>query len=104
MVAGHGHFSEGNIFIPWYTQVYIDTMGATTIKLHDDTKQLLDQFREYRNESYDEVVRKLVLIARSVSTEPQLSREAVEAIEQARERVRKGRFVTEEEARKRLGL
>jgi len=32
----------------------------TTIKIHEDTKQELDTFREYRNESYDEVIRKVV--------------------------------------------
>ena len=76
----------------------------TTIKIHEDTKQELDLFREYRNESYDEVIRKVVIIAKTCKTEPELSKEAVEAIEKARERIKKGKFLTESEARKRLGL
>ena len=32
-------------------------MNATTIKVHEDTKLGLDQFREYGNESYDEVIK-----------------------------------------------
>jgi predicted transcriptional regulator len=76
----------------------------TTIKIHKDTKQELDTFREYRNESYDEVIRKVVFIAKTCKTEPELSKETVEAIEKARERIKRGKFLTETEARKRLGL
>jgi predicted transcriptional regulator len=79
-------------------------MNATTIKIHGDTKHQLDQFREYKNESYDEVIRKVVYIAKNWEKKPELSREAIKAIERARERIRKGKFVTEEEAKKRLGL
>ena len=33
----------------------------TTTKIHEDTKIELDTFREYKNESYDEVIKKLYL-------------------------------------------
>ncbi len=79
-------------------------MSDTTIKIHCETKAGLDQFREYKNESYDEVIRKMIYIAKNVKEQPRLSREAVDAIEKARERIRNGKFLTEEEARKRLGL
>ena len=79
-------------------------MHATTIKVHGDTKNQLDSFREYRNESYDEVIRKVIYIAKISKTKPELSRETIEAIDKARKRIRKGNFVTEEEAIKRLGL
>lgn len=79
-------------------------METTTIKIHKNTKNQLDQFREYKNESYDEVIKKVVFIAKKSKTEPKLSRETIEAIEKARERIKKGRFLTEEEAKKRLGL
>ena len=79
-------------------------MGATTIKIHEDTKLELDGFREYKNESYDEVIKKVVFIAKVCKTEPELSKETIKAIEKARERIKKGRFLTEAEARKRLGL
>jgi hypothetical protein len=46
----------------------------------------------------------MVFIAKHCEQEPELSKEAIRAIEKARERIRKGKFVTEEEARKRLGL
>jgi 2-phospho-L-lactate transferase/gluconeogenesis factor (CofD/UPF0052 family) len=79
-------------------------MSETTIKLHGDTKSELDTFREYKNESYDEVLKKVLFIAKNLKTKPELSKETVEAIEKARERIRKGRFLTEAEAKKRLGL
>jgi len=79
-------------------------MSETTIKIHDGTKSELDTFREYKNESYDEVLKKLLFIAKNTKSKPELSKETVEAIEKARERIRKGRFLTEAEAKKRLGL
>jgi len=84
--------------------VYCGIMKATTIKVHEDTKTELDTFREYKNETYDEVIRKVVFIAKNIKSKPELSRETVEAIERARERMRKGKFLTEEEARNRLNL
>ena len=90
--------------IPKYTKVYVICMDICTIKLRPNTKRVLDGFREYRNESYDEVVAKLIGIAKNVKSAPELSREAVESIERARKRIRAGNFITEADAKKRLGL
>ncbi len=79
-------------------------MTATTIKVHGNTKNQLDQFREYKNESYDEVIKKVMFIAKTSEKEPELSKETIKAIEKARERIKKGKFLTEAEAKKRLGL
>ena len=79
-------------------------MSATTIKIQYETKSNLDVFREYKNESYDEVIRKLVYIAKQAKDDPELSKKAIKAIEAARDRMRKGNFLTEEEAVKRLGF
>jgi len=79
-------------------------MSATTIKIQTDTKSQIDQFREYKNESYDEVIKKLIFIVKNLKKEPDLSKETIEAIEAARKRIKNGHFITEEEARKRLGL
>gem|GEM_PF-360924 len=97
-------FREKQLNMPSYTMVYCGIMKATTIKIHEDTKSELDTFREYKNESYDEVIKKVVFIAKNVKEEPELSIETIEAIEKARERMKKGKFLTEEEARERLGL
>jgi predicted transcriptional regulator len=79
-------------------------MNATTIKIHEETKSQLDMFRESKSESYDEVIKKMIYIAKTCKTKPKLSQETVFAIEKARERILKGKFLTEEEAAKRLGL
>jgi len=79
-------------------------MNSTTIKIHLDTKTEIDRFREYKNESYDEVLKKLIYIVKKIKKEPDLSKETLKAIEDARERMKQGHFVTEEEAKKRLGL
>ncbi len=76
----------------------------TTIKLDHETKHELDGFREYKNESYDELLKKIMYIAKSCETQPKLSQETIKAIKKARERIKKGKFMTEEEARKRLGI
>ena len=79
-------------------------MNTTTIKVNVDTKHQLDQFREYKRETYDELIRKMIYIARKVKTNPELSKEAMLTIENARKRIKAGNFVTEEEAKKRLGF
>ncbi|MBI4177343.1 MAG: hypothetical protein HY516_03155 [Candidatus Aenigmarchaeota archaeon] len=79
-------------------------MEATTIKIHKNTKQELDRLKEYGNESYEEVIQKVIFIAKNVKKQPELSEEAVNAIEKARERIRKGNFLTEAEAKKKLGF
>ena len=79
-------------------------MNATTIKIHKETKAEIDQFREYKNESYDEILRKLVYIVKSIKKDPNLSKEAIKAIEAARKRMDKGHYYTDEEAKKILGL
>ena len=76
----------------------------TTIKLHEDTKTELDRLREYKNESYDEVIKKIIYIVTNVKENPKLSKEAILAIEKARDRMRSGKFVTEAGAKKRLGF
>jgi 2-phospho-L-lactate transferase/gluconeogenesis factor (CofD/UPF0052 family) len=79
-------------------------VSDTTIRINEDTKFELDTFREYKNESYDEVIKKVLYIAKTSKTEPNLSKEAIEQIEKARERIKRGNFVTAEEAKRRLGL
>lgn len=76
----------------------------TTIKLYEDTKLQLDRFRECKNESYDEVIKKMLYVVKKARTNPELSREAVLAIDKSRKRIRENNFLSEEKARKRLGF
>ncbi len=79
-------------------------MTATTIKIHNETKSKLDTFREYKNESYDEVIHKLLFIVKNIKKNPEISKDTILDIEKARARIKKGNFLTENEAIKRLGL
>ena len=77
---------------------------VTTIKLKEQTKKELDTFREYKNETYDEIVRKILYIAKNVRKNPQLSEKTIREIEETRRRIREGNYYTEEEVREILGL
>ncbi|MBI4159535.1 hypothetical protein HY500_04750 [Candidatus Woesearchaeota archaeon] len=76
----------------------------TTIRINQITKMELDRFRQYKTESYDELVRKLIYIVKVAEKKPKLSQKTIIEIKAARERIKKGEFYTEEEARKILGL
>ncbi len=76
----------------------------TTIRIKPNTKEELDSFRQYKNESYDELVRKLVYLAKMCEKDPKLSQKSIQEIKEAREKIKKGEFYTEEEAKKILGL
>jgi len=79
-------------------------MEQTTIKLYSDTKAQLDLLREYPNETYDAVLKKMLYVMNNLKKKPRLSAKTMDSIDAARERMRKGEYYTSEEARKRLGL
>jgi len=76
----------------------------TTIRLNQNTKIELNQLKQYKNESYNEVIKKLLFIVKMCEKQPKISRQTLLEIKQARERIKKGEFYTEEEAKKILGL
>ena len=76
----------------------------TTIRLNQITKNELDAFKQYKNESYDELVRKLIYLAKMCEKGPKLSQKTIIEIKEARERIKKGEFYREDEAKKILGL
>lgn len=76
----------------------------TTIRLNQATKAELDTFKQYKSESYDELVRKLIYLAKLTEKEPKLSQKTILEIREARERIKKCEFYTEDEAKKILGL
>jgi len=76
----------------------------TTIRVSREIKSGLDGFRQHKNESYNELIRKLLFVARVCEKEPKLSQKTVLEIKKARENIMKGDFYTEEEAKKILGV
>lgn len=90
-----------------YTLVYYNfgvKLATTTIKIHDSTKSELNNFKEYKNESYDEVLGKIIYIAKTAKSNPKLSQKTVKEIEKARKRINAGKFLTEAQAKKSLGI
>ena len=59
----------------------------TTIRIKPNTKVELDHFRQYKSESYDELVRKLIYLAKISEKEPKLSQKAILEIKEAREKI-----------------
>ena len=76
----------------------------TTIRLNQTTKVELDSFKQYKSESYDELLRKLIYIVKMCEKEPKISQRTILEIREARERIKKGEFYREDEAKKILGL
>jgi len=76
----------------------------TTIRLATNTKAELDSFKQYKSESYNELIRKLIYIARMCERQPKLGQKTILEIKAARERIKSGEFYSEEEAKKILGL
>jgi len=81
-------------------QLYMET----TIRLKSSTKEQLDSFKQYKNESYDELVRKIIYLAKMCEKKPELSQKTILEIREARKRIKSGAFYTEIEAKKILGL
>jgi len=76
----------------------------TTIRIKPITKIELDGFRQYKNESYDELLKKLIFLAKTCEKEPKLSQKTIKEIKEARERIKKGEYYSQEEVEKRFGL
>ena len=76
----------------------------TTIRVSGEIKSGLDGFRQHKNESYNELIRKLLFVAKMCENEPRLSQKTVREIMEARKNIAKGDYYTEDEAKKILGV
>jgi len=57
---------------------------ATTIKIHNETKERLDRLRENERESYEEILRKILFILNTSKTNPQKARSLMHKIDRSR--------------------
>jgi predicted transcriptional regulator len=57
---------------------------ATTIKIHNETKERLDRLREGERESYEEILRKILFILNTSKTNPQKARSLMHKIDRSR--------------------
>ncbi|OGI15481.1 hypothetical protein A3K63_01465 [Candidatus Micrarchaeota archaeon RBG_16_49_10] len=75
---------------------------ATTIQLENDTKDKLAKLRAYPEETYNQVITRLINL--SEDEMEILDEETLKDIEEAIEDIKAGRVYTHEEMKKRLGL
>jgi len=62
-------------------------MKITTIKLQEETKSRLDKLRENRNESYDDILRKILYVLNTTRDEPMKARSILERVSELRQRM-----------------
>ena len=70
----------------------------TTIQISDNVKIILDRMKMIERETYNDV------IERMIEDDLELNEKTKIEIEEARKRIKSGKFITQEEAKKRLGL
>ena len=70
----------------------------TTIQISSELKKLLEEIKIYERETYENVIERLI------EDELELSKETKNEIEAALKEVKKGKYVTHEEAKKKLGI
>ena len=70
----------------------------TTIQISDNVKSVLDRMKMIERETYNDV------IERMIEDDLELNEKTKVEIEEARKRIKSGKFITQEEAKKRLGV
>ena len=71
---------------------------STTIQISDNVKTILDRMKMLERETYNDI------IERMIEDDLELNKKTKVEIEEARKRIKAGKFITHEEAKKRLGL
>jgi hypothetical protein len=62
-------------------------MDITTIKLQKETKNRLDKLRENRNESYDDILRKILYVLNTTRDDPMKAKGILERVSELRQRM-----------------
>lgn len=78
--------------------------GYTTVLVQKQTRERLAGLKEYRRESYDEVIERLIAIFERFRSEGELTGEAKADIEEARRQIRAGKGLSTRELMRQLGI
>jgi predicted transcriptional regulator len=70
----------------------------TTIQISDNVKVILDRMKMFNRETYNEI------IERMIEDDLELNEKTKKEIEERRKEIKLGKFVTQEEAKGKLGL
>ena len=79
-------------------------MKTVTLKLDPEMESRLKKLKDYKNESYVDVIKKVVFVANPKMNKFELSKKDLKDIKKAREQIKRGEFFTSAEVKKRLGL
>ena len=71
---------------------------STTIQISDKVKIVLDRMKMIERETYNDI------IERMIEDDLEINEKTKREIEEAKKRVRAGKFITHEEVKKRFGL
>lgn len=71
---------------------------STTIQISDNMKLALEKMKLFQRESYNEI------LERMIEDNLELNEKTKKEIEEARRRVKAGKFLTQEQVEKRLGV
>lgn len=83
----------------------INLNKLTSIQIEKSTLSKLKSFKEYRRETYDELINKLMKIIEALSKrEPELKEEVIQEIEEARKDIREGKGISTKQLVRELGL
>ncbi len=74
-------------------------MDITTIKLQRETKERIDKLRENRNESYDDILRKILYVLNTTREDPFKAKKTLERIGDLRIRMIESEKQAEDETR-----
>lgn len=75
---------------------------ATTIQIREETKERLDNLKDYERETYEEIIQKLLNIV--AEEKMGLSEQTKKDIEEARKEITQGKFFTLEQLKRALKL
>lgn len=77
----------------------------TSIQINKSTLNKLKNFKDYKRETYDELLNKLMKIIEFISKrEPELKEEVINEIEEARKEIKEGKGISTKQLIKELGI
>jgi len=79
-------------------------MDYTSIQIHRGTRIKLQSFKDYRRETYDELLNKMMNIIDALKDEPELREEVIEEVFEARKEAKEGKTYSTRKLLKELGV
>jgi len=77
----------------------------TSIQINKLTLNKLKNFKDYKRETYDELLNKLMKIVEFISKkEPELKEEVIKEIEEARKEIKEGKGISTKQLIRELGI